>query len=72
MDINKIVEKDNAIRSLNSDLARKAETVDDLKKKLMSLLGKEKMNGMPTNTEMVEQLSSMLKCKETQVEQQAT
>lgn len=71
MDINKIVEKDNAIRSLNSDLARKAETVDDLKKKLMSLLGKENKS-MPSNTEMVEQLSAMLKCKETQVEQQAS
>ena len=53
MDINKLVEKDNAIRALNSDLARKSETVEDLKKRIMSMLGKT--GGVtPTNTEMVE------------------
>lgn len=64
MDVGKLVDKDTTIRSLNHEIARKQETIDDMKERLQRLLGaKEPVAGAENPAEVIEQLSKMLKNK---------
>lgn len=74
-DVSKIAQKDAAIRSLNSEVARKTEQLEDMKSRIQQLMAAK---GAPaahqkanSNKEIVEYLQSMLKSKESEIENQA-
>lgn len=69
----KIIEKDATIRSLNSELAKKEDQVDDLKKRIQQLMaasGQEPEGELRSNKDLVDYLSKVLKAKELQIETQ--
>lgn len=71
-DVSKIVEKDAAIRSLNIELGKKSEQINDLTTRLKQLMGAkgglQPEQRMDSNPEIVEYLSGMLKAREKEME----
>lgn len=71
-DVSSIVEKDTAIRSLNGEIAKKTEQIEDLKARLQKLVAAKGNPGdqYPTdsNKDIVEYLSNLLKAKESEIE----
>jgi len=69
------VEKDAAIRSLNIELAKKTEQLNDMRSRLQQVMAAK--GGMPksaeigSNKEIAEHLQQMLKAKEAEVGKQA-
>ena len=55
MDVGKLVDKDTTIRSLNNEVSRKQELIDDMKERLQRLLGgKDPVAGVENPGEVVE------------------
>lgn len=69
------MEKDAAIRSLNVELAKKTEQLNDMRSRLQQVMAAK--GGMPksaeigSNKEIAEHLQQMLKAKEVEVSKQA-
>ena len=63
MDVGKLVDKDTTIRSLNCEIARTQETVDDMKDRIKKLLGNNEKIGIENPREVIDELSKMLKNK---------
>lgn len=74
-DVSKIVEKDSTIRSLNMELARKTEQLNDMRARLQQVMAAK--GGLPptqdigSNKEIAEYLQQMLKAKEAEVNSQS-
>jgi uncharacterized coiled-coil protein SlyX len=72
-DVTKMVEKDSTIRTLNIELAKKTEQIDDLKSRLRQLMGAKgsaEMANAGSNQEIVEHLNSIIKAREKELENQ--
>ena len=70
-DVTKMVEKDSTIRTLNIELAKKTEQIDDLKSRLRQLMGAKgsaEMANAGSNQEIVEHLNSIIKAREKELE----
>lgn len=68
-----MVEKDSTIRTLNIELAKKTEQIDDLKSRLRQLMGAKgtaEMANAGSNQEIVEHLNSIIKSREKEMENQ--
>lgn len=74
-DVSKMVEKDTAIRSLNVELAKKTEQIEDLKARLKQLMGAKggltEHQDVGSNQEIVAHLSDMLKSRDKEMESQS-
>jgi len=70
--VGQLVEKDTLVRSLNGEIAKKTEQIDDLKSRLQKLVAAKGNPGdqQPTdsNKDIVEYLSGLLKAKENEIE----
>ena len=69
------MEKDAAIRSLNIELAKKTEQLNDMRSRLQQVMaakgGMPKSAAIGSNKEIAEHLQQMLKAKEAEVNKQA-